>query len=206
MRARRLKNVVRAGVAAFGLTLAGSAATAENVSYRFEWQGAGGYSMRGGMSFDAGFLGRSEVRAQDLSCFFIEGRRDGAPVGRWALSMLDEETSWVLTFLPREQAFAVWGPDQPMPQAWNMDGAGTDCGEGGFGFNIGNAAQDLCIDGRLVVLSQVAPDRSFPVTRDDAMTFPADACMGPMLMSGLSGQAGWNLNAKDDPRVQRHLQ
>ena len=93
-------------------------------------------SQGGALGFDADLLAREEIRAADLSCFVIEGCHDGAPVGRWALAMLNEETSWALTFLPRSSEFAVFGPGRLMPQAWNMDGAGTDCGPGGFGFLV----------------------------------------------------------------------
>lgn len=170
---------------AIGLGFGAADAQAENASYRFSWEGSGGYAMRGALSFDAALLGREEIRAGDLTCFVIEGYRDDEPIGRWALGMLNEETSWSLSFRPSGPEFTVFGPGRPMPQAWNMDGAGTDCGPGGFGFNIGNAAQDLCLDGRLVLSSQVAPSRPFPVQRDDDVRFPSDACLGPMLMSAL---------------------
>ncbi|MCR8547990.1 hypothetical protein M4578_09135 [Salipiger sp. P9] len=184
-----VKQRLGAAILATGLAACAVPALAETVSYRFDWQGSGGYSMRGALGFDAELLAREEIRAADLSCFVIEGFHDGAPVGRWALSMLNEETSWVLTFLPRSSEFAVFGPGRLMPQAWNMDGAGTDCGPGGFGFNIGNAAQDLCLNGRLVVESQVAPARPFPARREQGISFPADACLGPMLMSALPARA-----------------
>lgn len=181
----RVRGQWRIAVAVLVAGLAGTMAQAEDAAFRFVWEGANGYEMRGAMSFDSALLGQNEVRARELTCFEMQGTRDGAPVGRWALGMLDEETTWRLTFLPQSASFAVFGPGHLMPQAWNMDGAGTDCGEGGFGFNIGNAAQDLCIDGRLVLGSQVPPDRPFPAVRDDDVDFSADACMGPMLMSRL---------------------
>ena len=194
----------RMNAALAGLLLCASAvaADAEEARYRFEWQGGGGYVMRGAMSFDAALLGSSIVTASDLTCFFIEGSRDGGPVGRWALSMLNEETSWVLTFLPQSSEFAVFGEGAMMPQAWNMDGFGTDCGAGGFGFNIGNAAQDLCIDGRLILESQVPPERPFPALRDDALSFPPDACMGPLMMSALPADKSFSPQLKDQTDVQ----
>ncbi len=176
---------VWAGAAALAAALIGGAAAAGDVTYSFDWQGAGGYRMRGAMSFDSALQGAPEIHAPDLTCFFIEGTHDSAPIGRWALGMLTERTTWALTFLPRAGAFAVYGPQHPMPQAWNMDGFGTDCGAGGFGFNIGDAAQDLCVDGRLVIGSQVAPDRPFPAAPDPDVRFPPDACMGPDLLSAL---------------------
>ncbi|MBU2960938.1 hypothetical protein KO516_08945 [Citreicella sp. C3M06] len=165
--------------------LAATGAAAEDIAYSFHWDGANGYELHGGMAFDEAFLSQPEVNARDLSCFFIEGRKDGAPIGRWALGMLSETTTWTLTYLPAREAFAVYSAQHPMPQAWNMDGDGVDCGKGGFGFNIGNAAQDLCLDGQLLLASQVPPDRPFPATLAPDMQFPPDACLGPNLLSAL---------------------
>lgn len=166
-----------------------SGARAEDAAYSFVWEGAGGYEMRGAMAFDADLLSQPEITQSDLTCFVIEGTRDGAPLGRWALSMLNEETSWLLRFRPGASEFVVWGEGAQMPQAWNMDGWGTDCGPGGFGFNIGGQAQDLCVDGRLMQDSQVPPPRPFPALRNDDVAFPADACMAPFLMGALGRSA-----------------
>lgn len=178
-----MRHRMNAALAGGLLCLSAGATSAEEARYRFEWQGGGGYVMRGGMSFDAELLGGGIVMASDLTCFFIEGSRDGDPVGRWALSMLNEETSWVLTFLPQSSEFAVFGEGAMMPQAWNMDGFGTDCGAGGFGFNIGDAAQDICLDGALITESQVDPYRPFPAAPAPDFDFPRDACRGPDLLS-----------------------
>ncbi|KAA8610420.1 hypothetical protein AL036_00620 [Salipiger aestuarii] len=167
----------------------GIPAAATDVSYSFVWQGGNGHEMRGAMSFDSALMTAPEVYARDLSCFVIEGTHNGTPIGRWALGMLNEQTTWALTFLPQDAAFAVFGPRHMMPQAWNMDGFGTDCGASGFGFNIGNAAQDLCVDGRLVLGSQVAPDQPFPATPDPSVRFPADACPRPDLIGALDFRA-----------------
>ncbi|WP_253913271.1 hypothetical protein [Pseudoruegeria sp. HB172150] len=170
--------------AATGGVLGGPAA-AQSVAYRFEWVGEGGFVMRGGLSFPADLMGSQVVLEEDVDCFVIEGERDGQPLGRWALGMLEDDTTWMLTFDPVVEEFIVYGPEAPMPQAWNMDGLGYDCGAEGFGFNIGNAAQDLCVNGELMVASQVDPRRPFPVERDDNFAFPSDACHGTMLMSSL---------------------
>ena len=197
-----MKHRMNTALAGLLLCVSAGAAGAEEARYRFEWQGEGGYVMRGAMSFDAALLGSSIVTASALSCFFMGGSRGGEPVGRWALAMLNEETSWVLTFLPQSSEFAVFGEGAEMPQAWNMDGFGTDCGAGGFGFNIGNAAQDLCIDGRLILESQVPPERPFPALRDDSLSFPPDACMGPLMMSALPADKSFSPQLKDQTDVQ----
>ncbi len=171
-----------AGVCAFALS---GAAWAGDVTYRFEWQGAGGYLMQGALSFDDALMSRQLIVEEDIACFVIDGYKDAEPVGRWALGMRTEETTWQLTFDPVLEELVVWSVDFPMPQAWNMNGAGTNCGEGGFGFNIGNAAQDLCLDGKLLRDSQIDPSRPMPTLRDDNYTFPSDACAGVMLMGRL---------------------
>jgi hypothetical protein len=163
----------------------GTAAVAEPVSYAFEWSGSGGYEVRGALQFDGDTVGNRFVQAEDVTCFVMEGTRDGAPLGRWALSMLNEETTWRLHFDPLNGSFVVEGQGIWMPQAWNMNGEGTDCGLGGFGFNIGNAAQDICLDGSLIVDSQAAPTQPFPAVRVARYDFPRDACNGPALLGSL---------------------
>ncbi len=165
--------------------LAAAPAGAQDATFRFEWSGGGGYAMRGALSFPAARLDAKLVLEDDVRCFAIEGLKGGKVIGRWALGMLTEETTWRLTFSPAASGFVVWGDGAPMPQAWNMDGAGYDCGAGGFGFNIGNAAQDLCLDGELLRDSQVDPARPFPAMRDDGFSFPGDACRGEVLMGHL---------------------
>ncbi|MFZ7091610.1 hypothetical protein [Primorskyibacter sp. 2E233] len=157
-------------------------ALADPVSYRFVWTGADGYSMRGAMSFDSAYLARRVVREGDVACFHIEGFYEGESIGRWALTMLNEQTSWRLHFIPSEQAFVVEGRGIAMPQAWNMNGAGDDCGKGGFGFNLGNLGQDFCRDDEPLFASRIDPFTPFPVVRDDAYQFPPDACPGPPVL------------------------
>lgn len=152
-------------------------------AYSFVWQGGGGYTVQGGLAFDAALLGTGLVTQEDVICFAIEGIKDDAVVGRWALGMLTLDTTWRLNFSPVASAFFVEGQGLGMPQAWNMDGLGENCGTGGFGLNIGNFAQDICIDGDLIEDSQVPPEQLFPALRDDGFIFPQDACLGPMMLS-----------------------
>ncbi|MEN9061489.1 hypothetical protein [Ponticoccus litoralis] len=54
---------------------------ASELSYSFHWQGAGGYALRGALSYDA-FFGTGEIlREDELTCFVIEGLKDGDPIG-----------------------------------------------------------------------------------------------------------------------------
>ena len=166
------------------LALAAGAATAETAAWRFVWDGANGYRMTGALAYDARPEGApSMVVEDDLRCFVIEGFHEDEPIGRWALGQLNEETTWRLHFLPAQSRFVVDGEGIPMPQAWNMNGAGNDCGIGGFGFNLGNLGQDFCKDNAFILESRVDPPQPFPALRDDAVRFPADACTGPDLLS-----------------------
>lgn len=176
---------MRAALLASVLALTVTAAAAQDARFRFVWQGGGGYTLRGAMSFPAELLSARQVHETDLSCFEIEGFSGAAPVGRWALGMLTPETTWTLTFDPAASAFVVYGPGAVMPQAWNMDGGGYNCGPDGFGFNIGNAAQDLCVDEQLIFDSQVDPSQPFPALRDDRLAFGEDACRPEMLLGAL---------------------
>jgi hypothetical protein len=171
--------------ALIGLALLGAQA-AEAETWTFTWEGAGGYSVRGALSFSAMAASRPIVTAEDVECFEIAGLRDEAPVGYWGLRMKGDETDWRLHFVPSQGAFVVEGLGIDMPQAWNMDGAGTSCGAGGFGLNIGDQAQDLCIDGALIWESQVSPFQPFPATRDDDYAFGEMACRPAMLLGALT--------------------
>ena len=150
--------------------------------YRFEWQGGGGYSMRGAMSVAPGGA-KGIVTQADVQCFEIEGFLDGEPVGRWALGMLNEETVWLLEFDPVRSEFLTPYATNSMPQAWNMSGLGDGCGPGGFGFNLGSAAQDVCIDDRLIVASQAPPPTPFPAYEVSGHVFSTDACIGAVVTS-----------------------
>jgi hypothetical protein len=163
--------------------LGASPAISGDVAYRFTWQGANGYHMTGGMSFDPDSLSGPLVLDSDVICFEINGFKGDEHIGRWALGQLQPETTWRLHFLRSKDAFVVEGGPIQMPQAWNMNGRGDNCGAGGFGFNLGSFAQDLCKDNTLIVDSQVSPFQTLPAERDDSYAFPPDACLEPALLS-----------------------
>lgn len=161
---------------------AGLPALASDATYVFRWQGGGGYSMEGALSFDPALMGQMIVET-DVICFSVTGRKDGEVVGQWQLGQLGLDTSWRLHFDSAAEQFVVEGQGLRMPQAWNMNGAGVNCGEGGFGFNLGNQAQDICLDNQLITSSQMPPETPFPAQRDDSHSFAVGACIGPELLS-----------------------
>lgn len=161
-------------------------AAAQEARYRFVWDGAKGHRMRGALAFD-GSMPHAIIRESDLTCFEIEGYRDGTPLGRFTLGMVGPDSVWWLHFDRTRAAFLVEGEmGISMPQAWNMNGFGTGCGAGGFGFNIGDYAQDLCSDNVFLQDSGVDPYRPFPAVRDDAHRFGPGACLdGEMLLGAV---------------------
>jgi len=150
--------------------------------YVFNWQGAGGYSMQGAVSFRTGDAKGVQTQ-DDVQCFEIEGFLDGTSVGRWALSMLIEETMWLLEFDPTTSSFVLPHATNSMPQAWNMTGLGDGCGLGGFGFNLGSAAQDICINDELIRESQVPPPTPLVAAQVEGHRFSDDACIGSVVVS-----------------------
>jgi hypothetical protein len=125
----------------------------------FCWVGEGGYRVAGEMSFPDALADAERIGADDVSAFRITGYRDGETVGSWSLDMVTPATSWMLNFSPRAMAFFVGGePYETHGQEWNADGAVFNCGSPGFGLNIGNHEQDLCIDGQYVEASGIARD------------------------------------------------
>ncbi len=159
-------------------------AAANEAVYRFVWEGGGGYRMEGALAFDPAKAAEI-VRESDLSCFQVEGFAKDESLGHLDLSKLGPGTVWRLHFLPRDNRFLVDGEWAWMPQAWNMHGDGTGCGAGGFGFNLGNVAQDICVDDALVIESQANPAQPFPAQRVQSFPFRSGACRGPMLLGQL---------------------
>ena len=168
-------------IVAISLGLLALPVEAEEVIYRFEWQGANGYRVVGALAFDRRTSGPL-VRETDVTCFQIEGYLEEKPLGRWDLSMLLPDTPWRLNFVAPESRFMVEGESEWMPQAWNMRGDGSGCGLGGFGFNLGNIAQDICVDDEVVVDSQIDPFKPFPAIRAQSFPFVSGACHGPLLL------------------------
>lgn len=158
-------------------------ASAEPRNYSFTWSGENGYWLHGAIGFDSADAVSGIIREWDVTCFEIKGFRTDDFLGRWALGELTAKTAWRVHFDLNSEAFLVVGDGYDMPQAWNMRGDGNGCGAGGFGFNLGNLAQDICVDDAVVIESQTGSFQPFPATRDDEYWFPPDACYGPSFLS-----------------------
>lgn len=136
-------------IRAVGLMLCLLPSVAGAVDVEFCWIGDQGYTFAGRMTYPDTLADSGVVTEQDVTAFEIQGYHNGAKVGRWSLDMLTPETSWNLNFDPKAMQFAVGGdPYETEGQEWNADGFVENCGTPGFGFNLGDNEQDICIDGR----------------------------------------------------------
>lgn len=144
--------------------------------YAFRWEGSAGYRVDGILSVDPAQAVDGIVTEEAVTCFAITGWQDGRQIGSWLLSELTPETDWNLNLDIRTGQFRMGGHSSgPDGQAWNMDGGGTSCGPGGFGFNAGDAGQDLCLDGDYILASQVPPATPLAIS-PYAGTMPPGAC------------------------------
>lgn len=151
---------------------------AHAVTHSFCWIGAEDYRIEGTISYPDGFDGI--VTEEDVTGFRITGWRGGDYLGEWSLAQRTPDTSFTLRFDARTLAFPMGGfRDAGTYQEWNADGTATDCGNPGFGFNGGNRAQDVCVDGQFIDESGIAPDTPLMISPEGATP------CGPLPMSAL---------------------
>jgi len=149
----------------FGLVLSLAALPAQAAQFQFCWIGANGYTMEGMIEFPDRLLNSGLITEADVTDFQIQGFHNGFPVGFWSLAMRTPDTSWTLNFDTKALRFPMGGSRiQGTYQEWNANGEVNDCGaEGGFGFNGGNWAQDVCINNRWIEDSSIDPFTPLPV-------------------------------------------
>ncbi|MFN3663062.1 MAG: hypothetical protein ACK4TM_10000 [Yoonia sp.] len=152
-------------IRSFATALALIGTQAHAVDFYFCWEGANGYTMTGQMTVAPEAMSQPLVTESDVTEFRIAGYLDGALIGKWDLAMRDETTPWVLHFDPAGGFF--YTPEQVglgVSQAWNAGGNADDCGNPGFGFNLGNYAQDFCLNGVWIEDSGMPPETPFLVS------------------------------------------
>lgn len=141
------------------------ATQANAVDYYFCWQGDNGYTMAGQMSLDPAALNKPLVTQDDVTLFRIAGYLNGGLLGKWDMATRDDDDSWFLRFDPATREFLTPGAiGLGVSQAWNADGNANDCGTPGFGFNLGNHAQDFCLNGQWIEESGMPPETPFLVS------------------------------------------
>lgn len=146
-------------------------------SYQFSWVGSDGYRLEGAFSIPGSLAQAKHIDERAVKCFWIAGYRSDNPVGQWNISQLTDETNWRLNFEPQSSRFRTGGHSQSQfGQEWNMNGFGIGCGEGGFGFNSGNATQDICINNLWIKSSIISPKTSLLAIRNDQIVFEAADC------------------------------
>lgn len=138
---------------------------AHAANFYFCWTGSNDYTMLGLMTVDDAALNNPIVTADDVTQFRIAGYRAGTLLGKWDIATREPDDTWILNFDPSEYAFLPGdAPGYGYTQGWNANGTAEDCGEGEFGFNSGNYAQDFCLDGVWIEESGVPPETPFLVS------------------------------------------
>ncbi|MEJ6390059.1 hypothetical protein [Gymnodinialimonas ulvae] len=130
------------------------------VQLQFCWTGANGYTMEGLIEYPDALQNTGIITEADVTDFQIIGFLDGVAIGSWTLHQRTPQTSWTLRFDTNSLQFPTGGiRAQNSYQEWNANGQVNNCGAaGGFGFNGGNYAQDVCIDNTWVEDSSIDPN------------------------------------------------
>lgn len=137
-----------------------AATPAHAAQFQFCWTGANGYTMEGVIEFPDALQNTGLITETDVTGFQIIGFLDGVAIGSWSLDQLTPQTSWTLRFDTDTLRFPTGGiRSLNSYQEWNANGQVNDCGAvGGFGFNGGNYAQDVCVDNVWIEDSSIDPD------------------------------------------------
>ncbi len=152
------------------LTLLLLPVAAPAAEFAFCWEGGGGYTMVGRMTVSDFALSQTLVTEADVTAFNIQGFQDGRFVGSWDMRQSGPTTTFHLRFDPAAGTFPMGGSSDLDYQAWNADGTASNCGNPGFGFNAGNNAQDVCINGSWITESMI--DRWTPLEVVEGNTPP----------------------------------
>ncbi len=141
------------------------ASQTQAAEFYFCWTGANGYTMTGQMTIPDSALGQPMIDEMDVTRFKIAGYQEGTLLGKWDMAQRTASTSWMLRYDPQREVFVT--PSDlglGVTQAWNAGGDADDCGNPGFGFNLGNYAQDFCLNGVWIEQSGMPPDTPFLVS------------------------------------------
>ena len=145
--------------------LALCATNAQAADFYFCWQGENGYTMTGQMSVTPSAINKPLITQNDVTLFKIAGYQEGTLLGKWDMETRRSNSSWLLNFNPATNEFLTPGQaGLGVSQAWNADGSAEDCGNPGFGFNLGNFAQDFCVNGVWIEESGMPPETPFLVS------------------------------------------
>ena len=125
---------------------------------RFCWIGANGYSLSGLMEVPDQKMSNAVITEKDVTAFRISGFYQDVPIGNWDMRERTADTTFHVRFDPNAMEFLTGGSfASTNSQGWNADGNVMNCGNPGFGFNSGNYAQDICVNGKYIEASSIAP-------------------------------------------------
>ncbi|GGL54217.1 hypothetical protein [Wenxinia marina] len=148
--------------------------------FEFCWLGASGYTLTGRIAFPDALMVAPMVTEADVTAFEITGYLHGTPIGHWSAEGRAPDSTWHLRFVPATLTFPTGGNfPGDASQGWNADGDVDDCGAEGFGFNSGNYAQDVCLDGAWIADSSIDP--TTPLVATTGTVTPE--CRMPELLS-----------------------
>ena len=146
-------------------TLILSASIARSAEYNFCWTGSNGYTINGKFEVPDEIGTSRIVTERDLTKFKISGYHEGHFLGSWNASHRAAGTTWHFRFDPVNMTLPTGGQfSSPESQGWNANGQVDDCGSPGFGFNAGDFAQDICLNGQFVLASSVEATSPIHVT------------------------------------------
>lgn len=152
-------------IRSFSIALSLVASNAHAADFYFCWLGANDYTMTGQMSLTPSAINKPVITQDDVTLFKIAGYLDGTLLGKWDMQTRADEASWMMHFDPARSVFMTPGDvGLGVSQAWNANGDADDCGNPGFGFNLGNYAQDFCLNGQWVEASGMPPETTFFVS------------------------------------------
>ena len=147
------------------LALTAIASPLSAADFNFCWAGGNGYTMTGRMQVPDHLMSNAVITENDVTGFKIAGYLEGTLIGTWDMASRNANTTWHLRFDPGSLTFLTGGSfATTRSQGWNADGTAQDCGTPGFGFNSGNYAQDVCINGQYAADSSIAPETPFVAT------------------------------------------
>lgn len=174
------------------ITVSLSASPLAAAELEFCWVGANGWTMTGRMNIPDSAMTQPIITEEDVAAFHIAGYQNGEMIGTWDMAQDTQDSTFHLRFDPKTMTFLTGGSFPTRnSQGWNADGSAENCGNPGFGFNAGNYAQDLCLNGVWIEDSGVDPATTFSVK-------PAHIeidCGGGQVLSLLSDSESFRLTA-----------
>lgn len=164
-----------------------TAGSSKAVSYDIFWQGGGGYTLEGVLTFDDALLNTGAIDESQISDLSLEVFLNGVSIATSAFADIVSSAGdpFNLNFDTNTEMFLVGGSGQSANgQAWNIFGVGA-------GFASGTTLQGVSID-QVDLLGQINTSAStLSATRQQPQPVPVPASL-PVLMLGLATLAAFS--------------